>query len=321
MGTLPGMTARVTVVGGGVIGLSAGVELAGRGAAVTVVADRPAADSVSAVAAAVWFPYRSGASPSVPTWLARSLGRFTELAADEATGVDLRVGTVVERRPGVDRSWTAAVPAFREATPAELPPGAPAGVRATLPVITVPVYLGWLHGQCDRLGVRFSRRTVDSVDECAPDADIVVVAAGLRSGELLDDDTMYPIRGQVVRLPNPGLTEWVTDEEDPAGLTYVVPRRHDVVCGGAAEVGNWDLAPDPATEAAILRRTAALVPAVAGLPVLSRAVGLRPGRDTVRLERIEGYAVPVVACYGHGGAGVTMSWGCAEEVAELVAAR
>jgi D-amino-acid oxidase len=315
------MTARVTVIGGGVIGLSAAVELSGRGAAVTVVADRSAADSVSAVAAAVWFPYRSGASPSVPTWLARSLARFTELAADEATGVDLREGTVVERRPGVDRSWTASVPVYREATPAELPPGALAGVRATLPVITVPTYLGWLHAQCERLGVRFSRRTVDSVDECAPDADVVVVAAGLRSGQLLDDDTMYPIRGQVVRLPNPGLTEWVTDEDDPAGLTYVVPRRHDVVCGGAAEVGNWDPIPDPATEAAILHRTAALVPALAGLPVLSRAVGLRPGRDTVRLERIEGSTVPVVACYGHGGAGVTMSWGCAEEVAGLVLAR
>jgi D-amino-acid oxidase len=44
-------------------------------------------------------------------------------------------------------------------------------------------------------------------------------------------------------------------------------------------------------------------------------VGLRPVRPAVRLER-EGR---VIHCYGQGGAGVTLSWGCAEEVRELVA--
>jgi D-amino-acid oxidase len=308
---------RVTVIGAGVIGLSIAAEMSGNGDAVTVVADRSATDSVSAVAAAVWFPYRSGTSPSFPTWLARSLVRFVELAAEAGTGVDLREGMVVERRAGVDRSWTAAVPEHREATAAELPAGALAGVRATVPVITVPTYLAWLHARCERRGVRFLRATVGSVDECAREADLVVVAAGLRSGELLDDDSMYPIRGQVVRLPNPGITEWVTDDDNPAGVAYVVSRRDDVVCGGVTEVGSWDLTPDPGTEAAILARTAALIPALAGLPVLSRDVGLRPGRNTIRLEPVEGHAVPVLACYGHGGAGVTMSWGCAEAVAEL----
>jgi D-amino-acid oxidase len=306
------------VVGAGVIGLTIAAELSADGNAVTVVADRSATDSVSAVAAAVWFPYRIGTSPSVPTWLARSLTRFAELADHDATGVDLREGTVVERRAGADRSWTAAVPEHREATVAELPAGALAGVRATVPVITVPTYLAWLHARCDRLGVRFLRGTVESVDECAPGADLVVVAAGLRSGELLgDDDTMYPIRGQVVRLPNPGITEWITDHDNPAGVAYVVSRRDAVVCGGVAEVGSWDVTHHAATEAAILARTAALVPALAGLPVLSRDVGLRPARDTIRLERVEGHAAPVLACYGHGGAGVTLSCGCAEAVADL----
>ena len=48
--------------------------------------------------------------------------------------------------------------------------------------------------------------------------------------------------------------------------------------------------------------------------MLRHKVGLRPVRPAVRLER-EGH---VVHCYGHGGAGVTLSWGCAEDVAALV---
>jgi D-amino-acid oxidase len=48
--------------------------------------------------------------------------------------------------------------------------------------------------------------------------------------------------------------------------------------------------------------------------VLRHKVGLRPSRSAVRLER-DGR---VVHCYGHGGAGVTLSWGCADEVVELV---
>ncbi|WP_369132513.1 FAD-dependent oxidoreductase [Modestobacter sp. I12A-02662] len=70
---------RVAVVGGGVIGLTIAAELALAGTPVTVLADRTAEDSVSAAAAALWFPYRSG-QPSLGTWLARSLLRSTELA-------------------------------------------------------------------------------------------------------------------------------------------------------------------------------------------------------------------------------------------------
>ena len=47
---------------------------------------------------------------------------------------------------------------------------------------------------------------------------------------------------------------------------------------------------------------------------LRHRVGLRPARSSVRLER-DGR---VVHCYGHGGAGVTLAWGCAAEVAGLV---
>jgi D-amino-acid oxidase len=62
------------------------------------------------------------------------------------------------------------------------------------------------------------------------------------------------------------------------------------------------------------------VPALRGARVLEQVVGLRPGRATVRLEEGEpiGAGVRLVHNYGHGGAGITLSWGCAGEVAALV---
>ena len=47
-------------------------------------------------------------------------------------------------------------------------------------------------------------------------------------------------------------------------------------------------------------------------------MGLRPGRPEVRLER-EALADGTVCVhnYGHGGSGITLSWGCAEEALRL----
>jgi len=74
------------------------------------------------------------------------------------------------------------------------------------------------------------------------------------------------------------------------------------------------------TSVAIIGRCAALEPALAEAPVLSVAVGLRPAREEVRLEAEARPRGLVVHNYGHGGAGLTLSWGCAEETCRIVAA-
>jgi D-amino-acid oxidase len=60
-----------------------------------------------------------------------------------------------------------------------------------------------------------------------------------------------------------------------------------------------------------------ILPALQQTKIIGEAVGLRPGRSEVRLERENREQGVVIHNYGHGGAGVTLSWGCAEEVLEL----
>jgi voltage-gated potassium channel len=135
-------------------------------------------------------------------------------------------------------------------------------------------------------------------------SDVVVNCAGLGSRLLADDLGVHPVRGQVLRVEQVGLDRvWLAE-----GPVYVVPRSNDVVVGGTADEGAWDRRPDPAVAQRILARPARWSRAGGGRGPRHR-VGLRPARERVRLE-VEHRAAgaPVVHCYGHGGAGVTLSW-------------
>lgn len=310
----------IAVIGSGVIGLTCALELALDGHTVRVVSDTPSEHTTSAVAGALWFPYRAGPRDRVQAWGARGLERFAELAGMPGSGVRLETGVMVHRTDRPDLSWAAGLPVARPAQGDELPVGATRGTLLQLPLVTMPTYLHWLVDRCREAGVAFRVDRVDRLSE-APAADLVVVAAGLRSGSLTDDAELVPSRGQVVRLANPSeapLTRWMVDGEDASQLTYVMPHGDLVVCGGTDVDGDWSMRPDPGVEAEILGRVFAAVPALKDAPVVSRAVGLRPGAPEVRLARSEVDAREVVTCYGHGGAGVTLSWGCAAEVCRLV---
>jgi len=166
----------------------------------------------------------------------------------------------------------------------------------------------------DELGGTLTRMALHVLPEGAG-AEVVVDAAGLGARLLAGDGSLSPVRGQVVYVDQVGLDRWWLDESGP---TYVVPRSSDIVVGGSADEGEWDRTRDPVLDRQILARAAELVPELRHARVRGHKVGLRPTRPSVRLELEQRCKTRVVHCYGHGGAGVTLSWGCADEVAGLV---
>jgi D-amino-acid oxidase len=180
-------------------------------------------------------------------------------------------------------------------------------------VIEMPVYLSWLSARVDSLGGTITRLNLSALPV---GADVVVNASGMGARLLAADPTVGPVRGQVVYVEQVGLDQWWLDSS--ADLTYVIPRSHDIVVGGTDEEGDWSRTPVPETAAAILSRARRLVPALARARVVRHRVGLRPARPSVRVERTYESGQSVIHCYGHGGAGVTLSWGTADEVAGLV---
>jgi len=303
------------VVGCGVIGLTAAIRLREAGVDAGIVTAELPPGTTSSVAAAIWYPYKAYPEDRVLSWGRRTFEVFEELSDTPESGVLMREGVEIWREPVPDPWWAGAVPGVRRCNEDELPPGYLDGHAFTAPVVEMPIYLGYLMDRFAAARGSVQRRTLSSLDEV--DAGVVVNCVGLGARDLIGDTSTEPIRGQVVRVRNPGLKRFVLDEENPEGVTYIVPRSDDCILGGTADEGEWNLEPDPETAAAILRRCTRLEPRLKGVEVLEHRVGLRPGRPEIRLEREDG-AIPCVHNYGHGGSGITLSWGCAEETLRLV---
>jgi D-amino-acid oxidase len=283
------------VVGCGVIGLSVAVRLREAGLDTRILATELPPATTSGVAAALWYPYKAYPEDRVLLWGKRTFEVFEGLSGVPESGVRMREGLEIWRDSVPDPWWAGAVPGVRRCAKDELPPGYRDGHAFVAPVIEMPVYLTYLMDRFAGAGGSVEKRTISSLEEPAREARVVVNCTGLGARELVGDTTMMPIRGQVVRVSNPGLDRFVLDEANPEGVTYVVPRSGDCIVGGTAEEGAWNTEPDPAVAADILRRCAALEPRLAQAEVLEHRVGLRPGRPEIRLERGDG-ADGVPAC-------------------------
>ena len=299
--------ARVIVVGAGVVGLTCAVRLAEAGHRVDVLARDLPRETTSVVAAALWYPYLALPVDRVRVWGADSYRTFAGLAGEE-TGVRMLSGTEVHAARTPDPWWVDAVPDLERVPPLT---GYDDAWSFTAPVIDMPVYLDWLRQRLEVLGGTITRMSLGGLPSTKDPDEVVVNCAGIGSRLLAHDPSVRPVRGQVVLVRGVEVDRWWLDESGP---TYVVPRSDSVVVGGTDDDGDWSRTPSPETAERILERAARLVPELRRAKVVAHRVGLRPVRPEVRLEAEDG----VVHCYGHGGAGVTLSWGCADEVVRLV---
>jgi D-amino-acid oxidase len=171
-----------------------------------------------------------------------------------------------------------------------------------VPLMDVTRYFPYLRA---RFRGEIVQREVRALDELRG-FDRIVNCTGFGARALCGDESLEPGYGVAVVVERPAIDFAIVDPREP--LMYVIPRTDDCILGG------YD-APVPPGEreiAAIVERCRAAVPEVSGV-VRGVRHGIRPVRPTVRLER-EGN---VVHNYGHGGAGFTLSWGCAAAVLQL----
>jgi D-amino-acid oxidase len=315
----------VAVIGAGVSGLTTAICLAEAGLRVGVRAAEPPLATTSAAAGALWGPYLVGLDERVTRWTQVALARFRDMAGDPATGVRLICGIEASRAaPHGPPDWITTADGQPPQPAGPLPDGYATGWRFAAPVIAMPTYLGYLTARLARAGgdVRDGCRfgsLADAIERTG--ARVIVNCSGIGAHELVPDPAVLPVRGQAVTVTNPGISEFfVGTGADPDDLTYLFPHRDTVILGGTHQPGDWSTEPDPATADRIMRNCVAVEPRLADAKIIAHRVGLRATRPSVRLEAEElGNGRRLVHNYGHGGAGITLSWGCALDIAQAIA--
>src|SRR5438105_4073997 len=320
------MRNRAAIIGAGVSGLTCGIVFVEHEWDVTIFADETGEQTTSGAAAAVWFPYDAEPAEKVIPWSLITYERLRELARDSRSGVSM-----LELRQ-FTRTGEIAIPDWAKnlgAHPIPVIPNAVEGSRGgprrssfgsgfalTVPLIDTTIYLDYLVNRFRTAGGVIESAHINKVEEISRDFDVIINCTGIGARELAHDSELEPHRGQVAIVPKLDLAQAIVCDDAP--LMYAIPRAHDCVFGGTNSISE-NREPSSADTTAIVSECSRVL-GIDPPRVLAVKLGLRPCRQSgVRLER-ERFSDgrTLIQNYGHGGAGFTLSWACAEEVWAIV---
>lgn len=310
---------EIVILGSGVIGMTTAICLSEAGAQVHVVADRPHQDTTSALAGALWGPY-AVSDERILEWSLCTLEELRRLASDEETGVRVIHGGEASRVLMEPPAWLHGFEDFRLADDHEVPAGYTMGWTYSAPVVDMPVYLRYLRRRLDQHGVHVEivPDPVRSLGEVITQADTVVNCTGLGARALVPDPSVVPKWGQLVVVANPGVTSFFSDYPETEEPTYYIAHPDHVILGGCIFDDGVDDVEARAAASRIVERCSRIEPRLKGAEILAVRTGLRPVRPEVRLDLTVIDGTTVVHNYGHGGSGLTLSWGCARQVRRIL---
>ncbi|KAH9896267.1 FAD dependent oxidoreductase [Xylariomycetidae sp. FL2044] len=261
-----------------------------------------------------------------PELIEKDEAQYTKMKEIMASGVRgfYRGFDIIEQR-GVDPSY-----------------GAVDAYELMAPIIDTDKAMHWLMDLVESKGASFVTETVNGDLTAMEDslrsrfsADVIVNCTGIQGQVLAGDESVYPIRGGLIRVINDGndfpkvdaaLTITADAAHSDSEIVFLVPRNDRILLvGGIAEPHEYTL--NLTMESPIVqkmrKRCERFLPGLRDArvdPKYPLAQGLRPfRRSNVRVEReLRVIGSRIVHSYGQGGAGWSLSFGCAADVTRLV---
>ena len=302
------------VVGAGVSGLSSAIRLLENDWKVSIWSSQLSPNTTSDVAAALWYPFLSAPVEKTNVWGSETYDVLKVLSRFPQTGISMIQTYEYFREKQPDPYWKDYVDDFKRLKD-DLPEGYSECFSFINSVIEMPIYLKWLMNRYEELGGKLIVKKVEDFSNISSDYNFIVNCTGIESKNLVNDDEVYPVRGQIIRVKT-NVKEMHLDQQIST-LAYIVPRSNDMILGGVAQSNDWSLDTRIEDREHILEKCIKLIPELKNAEIIEDMVGLRPGRSEVRLEKEILFGRPIIHNYGHGGSGVTLSWGCADDVVEL----
>jgi glycine oxidase len=344
-----GMTPDVTIVGGGIIGLTCAAVLARRGAKVALYDSGDFGKQASWAGAGIIPPGNPRRAATPFDWLrAYGAAHFAEFSAElgAATGIDngyRPCGGVEQLGPnddGVRSIWAAEGIRFEPFHPTHEPNLAIDDVDAVfLPALAQvrnPWHIRALVEYCRGMGVELQPhvavvgnsvdadrvRTIRMHDGTMSPVNELLLCPGAWAGKLLAhfacDFPVFPVRGQIALLQG---ERGVLSRVVLVGKRYLVPRGDGLVLVGSSEEpeAGFQTGTTPEVVLGLVSFARSLVPALNEAAVVKAWSGLRPGSGDglPYIGRVPGWANVSVAA-GHFRAGVQQSLGTAEVVARML---
>jgi len=304
----------VTIIGSGIIGLTSALQLQEAGFQVQLIAKERYDKTLSSKVGAIWFPFEVGPKEKTNTWASLTYKHYkTEENAEN--GITL-IPFITAYTQESNTDWTKQLPegVVRKATKEELPKGIQMAFISNVPLAEPHLYLPYLFQRFLDNGGTFNAREILSLKELASLNTFVINCTGLGAKTLCNDEELHPMRGQILRCKKMAVVS-CADSTKKGALSYVINRSEDCIVGGTDYENDWNKNSEASDTKLILKRLKDLCQEAP--QILETLVGLRPRRHSVRFEFDTTYP-NVFHNYGHGGAGFTLAWGCAIELAQIL---